>query len=77
MLRDEVWFLINPAIDGKLCLRCAEQRLGRRLSCADFADVPVNAGQARVCPALGSADSLICAYRCISRATRPATESKL
>jgi hypothetical protein len=52
MLHDHLWRLSNPAVDGKLCLNCAEQRLGRPLTRSDFADVRVNAGQARVCPAL-------------------------
>jgi hypothetical protein len=51
-LRDEVWALINPGIDGKLCLECAEIRLGRSLTPEDFTNDPINEAQARLCPSL-------------------------
>ena len=51
-LRDEVWALVNPAIDGKLCLVCAEIRLGRSLNPEDFTNDPINEAQARLCPPL-------------------------
>jgi hypothetical protein len=51
-LKDRLWRRINPAVDGMLCLPCAEKRLGRPLSRPDFKDVPVNAKQALICPEL-------------------------
>lgn len=53
MLKNRVWRRIageNP--DIMLCLSCAERRLGRGLKRDDFQRVPVNTGQARVCPEL-------------------------
>ena len=52
MLLYKIWRSIHPAIDGMLCLDCAERRLGRGLTRHDFSGARVNAGQARVCPAL-------------------------
>lgn len=54
MLSDDLWQRIHPAIDGMLCLPCAERRLGRQLTRSDFKDLPINAGQARVCPELAA-----------------------
>jgi hypothetical protein len=52
MLKDRIWKRINPLVDGMLCLPCAEKRLGRSLRHMDFKNVPLNTGQARVCPEL-------------------------
>ena len=51
-LKLRVWRKINPVIWGMLCLACAERRLARDLTAADFLKVPVNAEQAKKCPAL-------------------------
>jgi hypothetical protein len=51
-LHDEVWALINLAINGKLCLACAETRLGRSLNPEDFTKDPINEAQARVSPSI-------------------------
>jgi hypothetical protein len=53
-LKDRLWKRINPAIDGMLCLPCAEKRLGRPLSRRDFKNKPVNGNQARICPELAA-----------------------
>jgi len=37
---------------GVLCLAGVERRLGRDLTVVDFAEAPINAEQAKVCPAL-------------------------
>lgn len=42
MLRDELWAQVNPAIEGMLCFKCVEERLGRKLVDGDFNDAPVN-----------------------------------
>ena len=42
MLLDEVWLEANPADVGLLCLDCVGKRLGRPLTPADFAPVPIN-----------------------------------
>lgn len=52
MLKHMLLRSINPEVKGKLCLTCAEVRLGRGLVGADFLDVPVNAQQAAKCPPL-------------------------
>src|SRR5262245_59046254 len=54
MLHDDLWrqLVRRPHRKGMLCLDCAERRLGRDLNAADFKNVPVNAQQAKVCPAL-------------------------
>jgi hypothetical protein len=54
MLRHELWRRLVGRRDrgGMLCIRCVELRLGRGLCGRDFLQVPVNAGQARVCDAL-------------------------
>jgi hypothetical protein len=54
MLKDRLWRRINPSIDGMLCLRCAETRLGRPLHRGDFKTLPVNFNQARICPELAA-----------------------
>ncbi|SHH55722.1 hypothetical protein [Massilia sp. CF038] len=52
MLWYRVWRSIHYKIDGMLCLDCAEKRLGRELTGADFSKARVNQGQAKVCAAL-------------------------
>ena len=42
MVRDPIWQQANPDVDGHLCVGCLEQRLDRKLSASDFADVGVN-----------------------------------
>jgi site-specific DNA recombinase len=42
MLYDAVWKRINPRHDGRLCVGCAERRLGRMLTPADFMRAEVN-----------------------------------
>ena len=42
MIHDALWLQAHPARKGKLCIGCLEQRLGRRLTPADFTDAPVN-----------------------------------
>src|ERR1700742_4733660 len=51
-LKDTVWRRINPLKIGMLCLRCAEDRLGRPLYRSDFARLPINEESARSCLAL-------------------------
>ncbi len=52
MLKDRLWKRIHPQIEGMLCLKCAEARLGRALTRQDFKRVPLNTIQARLCPEL-------------------------
>jgi Protein of unknown function (DUF3085) len=52
MLKDRLWKQIHPKIEGMLCLKCAERRLGRALTGQDFKRVPLNTIQARLCPEL-------------------------
>jgi hypothetical protein len=52
MLKDAVWRTINPLVLGMLCLKCAEDRLGRPLCRADFSSAPVNQRFAHSCAAL-------------------------
>ena len=42
MLTDEAWAEASLNGEARLCLGCAEVRLGRRLAPDDFADAPVN-----------------------------------
>jgi hypothetical protein len=42
MLHNELWVKINPLIDGRLCIPCAERRLGRPFVPDDLPDVPLN-----------------------------------
>jgi hypothetical protein len=49
MLKHPVWAQANPALDGMLCIGCAEKRLGRRLRASDFTEAPVNYDP-RYCP---------------------------
>ena len=42
MCIEAVWLEAHPADEGMLCVGCVEQRLGRRLTRLDFADVPLN-----------------------------------
>lgn len=51
-LKDSVWRRINPLILGLLCLKCAEDRLGRSLARSDFSAAPINARSALHCPEL-------------------------
>lgn len=51
-LKDTIWRRINPLILGMLCLKCAEDRLGRPLFRSDFSAAPINARGALSCPAL-------------------------
>jgi hypothetical protein len=51
-LKDSVWRRINPIILGMLCLKCAEDRLGRPLCRSDFSAAPINARGALTCPEL-------------------------
>jgi hypothetical protein len=44
MLTDEVWEAACPKRSGMLCIGCAEDRLGRRLTADDFTDAPLNSG---------------------------------
>jgi hypothetical protein len=41
MVRNELWASTGMN-DGFLCIACLESRIGRRLTFADFPDVPVN-----------------------------------
>jgi hypothetical protein len=52
MLKERLWKRINPQLTGMLCLKCAEQRLGRALTRRDFKRIPLNTIQARLCPEL-------------------------
>jgi hypothetical protein len=52
MLHDELWARVAPQVDTMLCLSCFEIRLGRTLNERDFAAVPLNELQAKVCPDL-------------------------
>jgi hypothetical protein len=36
MVHDALWLQAHPAREGKLCIGCLEQRLGRRLKAEDF-----------------------------------------
>jgi hypothetical protein len=42
MVHNALWLKAHPARDGKLCIGCLEQRLGRRLKADDFTDAPIN-----------------------------------
>jgi hypothetical protein len=42
MLEDAVWLEANGSDAGMLCIGCVEERLGRRLTVADFTVAPVN-----------------------------------
>ncbi len=45
MLHDEVWRETGLGLhDGMLCIGCAEARLQRQLTAADFIDFPINHG---------------------------------
>jgi hypothetical protein len=52
MLRTGLWKSINHRIDGMLCLRCTERRLGRLLCQGDFTSARINERQARLCALL-------------------------
>ena len=41
-LKDRVWACIHPTLNGMLCIGCAEKRLGRNLTPADFKLCPLN-----------------------------------
>lgn len=43
MLKDQIW--LKTGLDfggGKLCIGCAEERIGRKLRPSDFTDCPLN-----------------------------------
>lgn len=42
MLKEEVWLSIVPEDKGMLCIKCVEQRLGRKLAPEDFSYCPLN-----------------------------------
>lgn len=42
MLYSHVWKKANPKVNGKLCIGCVENRLGRKLTKKDFTTLPVN-----------------------------------
>lgn len=42
VLQHHLWAQIHPDRIGHLCIGCVETRLGRKLTAADFLDVPVN-----------------------------------
>lgn len=42
MVNDDVWAAAGMCMFGFLCIGCLEERLGRRLTAADFIDVPLN-----------------------------------
>jgi hypothetical protein len=45
MLHDHIWSLTGIGKnDGKLCISCVEKRLNRKLTPADFMDIPLNFG---------------------------------
>jgi hypothetical protein len=52
MLTDPIWRSVNPLSIGMLCLKCAEDRLGRKLHRGDFSSAPINRMFARSCAAL-------------------------
>ena len=41
-LKQSVWDTIHTSIKGMLCIGCAEQRLGRKLTKDDFTDCYIN-----------------------------------
>lgn len=41
-LRLDVWLQAHNSKTGMLCIGCVEQRLGRRLTSADFTDATIN-----------------------------------
>lgn len=44
-LIDSIWAQINPDIEGLVCIKCAEERLGRKLKLSDFnLEAPINFG---------------------------------
>ena len=42
MLYSSVWKRANPKVKGKLCIKCVEKRLGRKLTKKDFTKALVN-----------------------------------
>jgi hypothetical protein len=42
-LKPYIWYHINPLINGMLCVGCAELRLGRQFTPADFTPATINA----------------------------------
>ena len=42
MVYSRVWKKANPKVKGKLCIKCLEKRLGRKLTVNDFTKVKVN-----------------------------------
>jgi len=41
MVSDAIWDCVDGG-EHMLCIGCLEDRLGRRLTCVDFPDLPVN-----------------------------------
>ena len=44
MVTDQVWLEAHPNDNGKLCIGCLEQRLGKKLAADDFTACPLNDG---------------------------------
>ena len=42
MVHDDIWDSVSENLYGMLCVGCLEERLGRRLTPADFMDCPLN-----------------------------------
>lgn len=42
MVHNSLWLSANPDDDGKLCVACLENRIGRKLNPKDFIDAPIN-----------------------------------
>ena len=42
MVKKKIWKIVNPGVDGMLCIGCLEDRLGRQLTAADFTKAPLN-----------------------------------
>ena len=75
-LKDTVWRRINPIILGMLCLKCAEDRLGRPLCRSDFSAAPINARGARTCRELADRLQRTLSRESSLRATRPAQSER-
>lgn len=42
MVKNNIWKVANPKIDGMLCITCLEKRLGRKLVPKDFSKCDLN-----------------------------------
>jgi hypothetical protein len=42
MIQDELWSAVSSAFHGFMCIGCVETKLQRKLTPADFMDLPVN-----------------------------------